>query len=89
MAERRRLPPLREGDWDWRIRAACRETDTSTFYHADNERGLFRVRREMQAKAVCARCPVIENCLRFALRAREPYGVWGGLSPEEREELLA
>jgi WhiB family redox-sensing transcriptional regulator len=42
----------------------------------------------MQAKAVCAQCPVIQNCLRWALAAREPYGVWGGLSAEERESLL-
>ena len=44
--------------------------------------------REMLAKAVCASCPVIDNCLRWALAAREPYGVWGGLSTEEREALL-
>jgi WhiB family redox-sensing transcriptional regulator len=43
----------------------------------------------MRAKAVCSRCPVVESCLRWALAAREPYGVWGGLSVEEREALLA
>jgi WhiB family redox-sensing transcriptional regulator len=26
--------------------------------------------------------------LRWALAAREPYGVWGGMTVEEREELL-
>jgi len=88
MAETRRLPALREGDWDWQVIAACRGRDTSTFYHPENERGPSRARREMQAKAVCASCPVIENCLRWALRAREPYGVWGGMSVEEREALL-
>jgi WhiB family redox-sensing transcriptional regulator len=31
----------------------------------------------------------VENCLRWALAAREPYGVWGGLSAEEREAMLA
>jgi WhiB family redox-sensing transcriptional regulator len=41
----------------------------------------------MAAKAVCKGCPVIENCLRWAITAREPYGVWGGLSAEEREGL--
>jgi WhiB family redox-sensing transcriptional regulator len=88
MAETRRLPPLRQGDWDWQMRAACRGVDTSNFYHPENERGPSRVRREMRAKAVCASCPVIQNCLRWALAAREPYGVWGGLSVEEREALL-
>ena len=46
------------------------------------------MRREMRAKAVCSGCPVIDSCLRWALAAREPYGVWGGLSVEEREALL-
>jgi WhiB family transcriptional regulator, redox-sensing transcriptional regulator len=89
MADVRRLPAPRHGDWDWQMRAACRGTDTSTFYHPENERGPSRMKREMRAKAVCSGCPVIENCLRWALAAREPYGVWGGLSAEEREAMLA
>ncbi len=30
------------------------------------------------AKAVCARCPVMEACLAGAVARREPWGVWGG-----------
>jgi WhiB family redox-sensing transcriptional regulator len=89
MAEIRRLPAPREGDWDWQLAAACRGLDTAAFYHPENERGPSRTGREMRAKAVCATCPVIDSCLRWALTAREPYGVWGGLSVEEREALLA
>jgi len=88
MAEVKRLPALREGDWDWQSAAACRGSDTANFYHPENERGPSRTRREMHAKAVCSRCPVVDNCLRWALAAREPYGVWGGLSVDEREALL-
>jgi WhiB family redox-sensing transcriptional regulator len=89
MAEVRRLPAPREGDWDWQGQAACRGSDTATFYHPENERGPSRSRRELQAKAVCRSCAVIESCLRWALAAREPYGVWGGTSPEERDAMLA
>ncbi|MDP9118601.1 MAG: WhiB family transcriptional regulator [Actinomycetota bacterium] len=89
MADVRRLPAPRQGDWDWQVQAKCRGSDTATFYHPENERGPSRVRREMRAKSVCASCPVIDNCLRWALVAREPYGVWGGLSAEEREVLIA
>lgn len=88
MAEVRRLPAPHEGDWDWQIKAACRGQDTANFYHPENERGPSRARRERMAKAVCARCPVINDCLRWALAAREPYGVWGGLSTDERAALL-
>ena len=89
MADVRRLPAPREGDWDWQARAACRGSDTSTFYHPENERGRSRRRREEQAKSVCARCPVRQSCLDWALSVREPYGVWGGKSSDERFELLA
>ena len=88
MAELRRLPPLREGDWEWQMKAKCRGTDTATFYHPENERGPSRIRRERQAKAVCSGCRVVEQCLEWALTAREPYGVWGGMSTEEREAML-
>ncbi|MHA6758045.1 WhiB family transcriptional regulator [Streptacidiphilus sp. PAMC 29251] len=40
--------------------------------------------RDQAAKQVCGHCPVREPCLQFALDAREPYGVWGGLTEEER-----
>jgi WhiB family redox-sensing transcriptional regulator len=74
--------------WEWQLDAACAGLDTSLFYQADNERGASVRRRELQAKAVCARCPVIQNCLRDALANHEPYGVWGGMSPDERFRLL-
>ena len=89
MGEVRPLPAPHTRDWAWQERAACRGRDTATFYHPENERGASRLRRELRAKAICAGCLVTENCLRWALATREPYGVWGGLSTEEREELLA
>lgn len=39
------------------------------------------------AKAVCARCPVIEECLREALERGEQHGVWGGLMADERTQV--
>jgi WhiB family redox-sensing transcriptional regulator len=30
------------------------------------------------AKQICARCPVMAQCLEGALERREPWGVWGG-----------
>ena len=57
MADERRFPALREGDWDWQMNAACRGTDTSQFYHPENERGPSRVRREMRAKADLLQLP--------------------------------
>lgn len=44
--------------------------------------------RELAA-AMCAGCPVIDECLELELRAAGPYtiGVWGALSDADRREL--
>ncbi len=34
-------------------------------------------------------CPVIQQCRSHALSVREPYGVWGGLTEDERESFYA
>lgn len=40
------------------------------------------------AKESCNRCPVIQECLAYALARREKHGVWGGLSEGERAGLF-
>ncbi|MEP6598782.1 MAG: WhiB family transcriptional regulator [Actinomycetota bacterium] len=92
MNEVRRLFGAQSGrpqDWEWQSLAACRGTETATFYHPENERGPRRERREQIAKQFCAACPVVGQCLRWALETREPYGVWGGKTVEERAKLLS
>lgn len=32
-------------------------------------------------------CPLLSECLEFAMINNERYGVWGGMSPEERFKL--
>jgi hypothetical protein len=41
-------------------------------------------RRLAEAKSVCRQCPVAAHCMALALKANEPYGVWGGLDADER-----
>jgi WhiB family redox-sensing transcriptional regulator len=89
MTDLRHLPGPRPDLWEWQLDAACRELDTEMFFHPENERGPRRAAREAAAKAVCARCPVMAECAAHALRAREPYGIWGGLSESERDDVLA
>jgi WhiB family redox-sensing transcriptional regulator len=75
--------------WNWQDHGACRQADPTIFFHPQNERGASRIRRKRAAKRVCAGCSVRLECADYALRAREPYGVWGGLSEEERELVYA
>ena len=41
------------------------------------------------AKSVCEACPVADECLEWALRNREAYGVFGGRSESQRKTLRA
>ena len=82
------LPEQMTGSMDWQMRASCRGLSGDLFFNADNERGPSKRHREASAKAVCATCPVLQACLDWALRVGEPYGVWGGMSTDERHNLL-
>ncbi|WP_042414880.1 WhiB family transcriptional regulator [Streptacidiphilus anmyonensis] len=73
--------------WEWQQRASCRGMDSSVFFSPTGERGDARRARERLARAVCAGCEVRETCAATALRAGERFGLWGGLSEREREEL--
>jgi WhiB family redox-sensing transcriptional regulator len=44
-------------------------------------------RNEQQAVRLCAACPMRRPCLRAALVAGEPDGVWGGLTRQQRQDL--
>ena len=76
-----------DAKWHWQDKGLCRSADPLLFFHPQNERGSSRVRRDQSAKRVCASCPVRLECADYAIRAREPYGVWGGLSEDEREMI--
>jgi len=47
-----------------------------------------KAEREQRAKAICASCSVRKDCLEYALRIREPHGIWGGLNELERRGML-
>lgn len=88
MAEVTRLPGPVIDLWEWQYQGKCRDADPEIFFHPEGERGGTRRRRDEAAKAVCATCPVIVECREHALAVNEPYGVWGGLSEAERQEII-
>jgi WhiB family redox-sensing transcriptional regulator len=89
MAETSRLPRPVADEWEWQYEGACRDLPSEMFFHPDGERGPRRRNRENTAKAVCASCPVIAACRAHALAVQEPYGIWGGLSEDDRLEIIA
>lgn len=74
--------------WEWQLQAACRGMDVEMFFHPDQERNPRRSQRISQAKRICGGCPVIDRCRTHALAVRESFGVWGGLSEDERAAIL-
>jgi WhiB family transcriptional regulator, redox-sensing transcriptional regulator len=73
----------------WHLSAACRGPESVLFFPPTlPERREEREARELHAKEICAQCEVREECLEFALRVREPHGIWGGLTEVERRRLL-
>jgi WhiB family redox-sensing transcriptional regulator len=73
----------------WQDRAACRGPNTAVFFPPPQfERKDDKEARERRAKAICATCSVRAECLDYALRIREPHGIWGGMSEVERRALL-
>ena len=89
MAEISRLPGPVADVWEWQYQGACRTADPTIFFHPEGERGPRRRARDAAAQAVCATCPVIDACRQHALTVREPYGVWGGMTEDDREQHYA
>ena len=71
----------------WAEQAACRHEDPDLFYPPEEEHGRYAVLRETLAKRICLGCPVLGECTAHAPAHDECYGVWGGLSPAERDRL--
>jgi WhiB family redox-sensing transcriptional regulator len=88
VADTRRLPGPKLTEWDWQLHAACRGMASTVFFHPPDERGVAREIRIGQAKQVCRTCPVMQQCLSHALKIPEPYGIWGGISEDERAQRL-
>ncbi|WP_084478383.1 WhiB family transcriptional regulator [Nocardia jejuensis] len=75
-------------DTRWQDSGSCRGMDSAMFFHPDGERGRARVDRVRRAKQICRSCQVVDRCLSYALATEQPFGIWGGMSEQERHDLL-
>ena len=66
-----------DDDVSWQHKALCSQTDPEAFF--PEKGGSTR-----DAKQVCARCEVREQCLQWAIKHDERFGIWGGLNERER-----
>jgi WhiB family redox-sensing transcriptional regulator len=64
---------------DWMTRGACRDQPNHVFFPPAGEHG------GREAKRICATCPVKKECLEFAIDTRQEYGIWAGMTANERQ----
>lgn len=72
----------REVDTSWRDEAACRGLDATMFFPGRGESAA-------PAQAVCAGCSARAECVEYALRTSQRFGVWGGTTERQRRQLRA
>ncbi|MHB8450161.1 MAG: WhiB family transcriptional regulator [Mycobacteriales bacterium] len=66
----------------WAQQGSCAKTDPELFFPIRSGPA------SRAAKDVCARCPVIERCLDYALSLpRDPAGIWGGRGQRQRRQM--
>lgn len=63
--------------------ASCSPDDTATFFPEGGD--FYKGTRE--AKQICSGCPLLEDCLNFAIANKEEWGIWGGATAQERLHL--
>ena len=69
---------------DWMDTALCRGKDTRNWYP---DKGGNNWTPYVQARDLCGRCPVNNDCLLYALRNKERFGLWGGIPERQRRPL--
>jgi WhiB family redox-sensing transcriptional regulator len=72
-------------DDDWAREAACTSHDPELFFPIGGSRpALLQIE---QAQRICSTCPVRTSCLEWALGIGVEFGVWGGMSEEDRRAV--
>ncbi|HEX6130359.1 MAG TPA: WhiB family transcriptional regulator [Actinomycetota bacterium] len=64
----------------WQERASCLGVDPDVFFPISEEEAG-------PALAFCGVCRIREECLAWALKNGERYGVWGGTTEQQRRRL--
>jgi WhiB family redox-sensing transcriptional regulator len=75
---------------EWHTMAECRTVEKSVFFGSSSpeERPAYTLSSIREARALCAACPVFNECLNHAIKSREDYGLWAGTTMRQRRELF-
>lgn len=75
------IQPDPDLDMSWQNSAKCRGADPDLFFPGQSG-------SDKKAKEICENCPVENECLKYAFRTNQRFGIWGKLTWEERRKLL-
>ncbi|TVZ01249.1 WhiB family transcriptional regulator [Trebonia kvetii] len=92
-----KITPVGDLTWQALARCAAPDTDKRFFYPPEegdpdysediNQIARATLNRYGKAKWFCARCPVVSDCLKYALDTDDTFGVWGNTTPGERRTI--
>jgi WhiB family redox-sensing transcriptional regulator len=70
-------------DQEWRALAACKH-QTKLFFPAEEKKTV----KYSEALEICSSCPVVDECLDYAISYEMIHGIWGGKTPNQRRALM-
>jgi WhiB family redox-sensing transcriptional regulator len=71
--------PVKPGAMLWADDAACKNTPIEMWFND------FGCHTDADALRMCRRCPVMNNCRKYAIDNSLTDGIWGGLTPDQRK----
>jgi WhiB family redox-sensing transcriptional regulator len=63
--------------------AACTDVADPDIFFPEGKDALLKM---AMAKEICADCPIVADCLQYAVEHDEP-GIWGGTTEDERKVM--
>ncbi len=70
---------------DWMLEGGCVYSDTELFFPVGSS--MKAMKQANEAKAICMECPVVTECLEYAIRTNQDSGIWGGTTEDERKSI--
>jgi hypothetical protein len=68
------------------VEAKCADIEDKDLFFPDNR--TQEAERLHQLKAICSSCIHEKECLEYALEKQIIHGIWGGLTPTERDAFV-
>ena len=73
---------LHDEEQEWKKTAACKGMDRNIFFPT-----IGYNQHSRDAIKICKTCPVKQRCTEFAINNKIAFGIWGGLNPNQRQQL--